>query len=252
MKTLLLTNDDGYLAEGIRHLKDYFSTKYDVYLVAPDRERSAISMSLSIHGPLRIKQINGNEFAVDGTPTDCITIALKSIMPHPPDFIVSGMNLGENLAEDVFFSGTVAGAFTGNLYGIPSMAVSLAGDKKQPLPEIKYNFRQGAEITGGILEKLLPLQNNRVAYNVNIPNPTKGEIAITTLGSKRYQPTTTERLDPRGQKYYWIGAGSPNPDMHPGTDLHAIAKGRVSVSVLKYDLNCVEEMNILKEVINEN
>jgi 5'-nucleotidase len=257
MKTLLLTNDDGILSPGLRHLKNFFSADYDVYVVAPDRERSGISMCLTINQPLRLNQLGQKEFAVDGTPSDCINIALQGIMPKWPDFIISGINHGENLCEDVFFSGTVAGAFIGHIYGIPSLAVSLVTDKTDPgkknADDERPDFETGARITGQVLEKLLPLNNTNVVYNLNIP-PHAGstsKIKVTPLGFKRYKPSIVERVDPRGRKYYWIGTGTPVNTGDNGTDLHAVVNGDIALSILKYDLNDAEEMNKLIEAFNE-
>jgi 5'-nucleotidase len=259
MKTLLLTNDDGVLSPGLRHLGDFLSGRYDVYVVAPDRERSGISMCLTINQPLRLTQLGKNRYAVDGTPGDCVNIALQSIMPKWPDFIISGMNDGENLCEDVFFSGTVAGAFIGHIYGIPSLAVSLVepkpdnhdsdSNRKRQTPD----FETGARITEQVLEKLLPFNNTNVVYNLNIP-PNAGcnsKIVVTSLGLKRYKPTIVERVDPRGRKYYWIGTGTPVNTGDNGTDLHAVVNGDIALSILKYDLNNAEEMNKLVEAFNE-
>ena len=252
MKTLLLTNDDGILSTGLRHLKEFLSSKYesiyDIYVVAPDRERSGVSMSITINRPLRMNQIGEKEFGVDGTPVDCINIALQKIMPQWPDFIISGMNEGENLCEDVFFSGTVAAAYTGHLYGLPSLAVSLVPNKKTG----EFDFNTGAHITGQVLDKLLPLKNTAVVYNLNIPYPTTGELVITSIGLKRYKPTIVEKIDPRSRKYFWIGTGEPQNTGEPGTDLQAAAEGNISLSVLKYDLNELEEMNKLIEVFNDS
>lgn len=247
MKTLLLTNDDGYLAEGLQSLKAYLADRYDVYVAAPDRERSAISMSLTIHQPLRLNRMGEKEYAVDGTPSDCINIALQKLMPKPPDFIVSGMNQGENLCEDVFFSGTVAGAFIGHIYGIPSLAVSLIGDRESGA----FNFEDGARVTGRVLEQLLPLKNTNVVYNLNIPARNTGNVVVTSLGLKRYKPSMVERTDPRGQRYFWIGTGDPVTDGDKGTDLEAVGKGDIPLSVLKYDLNCVDELKKLSEALKQ-
>ena len=247
-KTILLTNDDGYLAQGIRHLKALFSSEYHVYIVAPDRERSAVSMGITINSPLRINRINEREFTIDGTPTDCINVALQQVIPQPPDFIVSGMNMGENLAEDVFYSGTVAAAYAGYLFNIPSLAVSLVGDKTQSDDDKRYNFEQGAAITADTLEKLMLLEKSDVVYNLNIPNPCSGKTVLTSLGKKQYQTSIEERIDPRGGSYYWLGTGSPNTDGSPGTDLRAIKNGDVSLSTLKYDLNCPQELQKLNEI----
>lgn len=245
MKTILLTNDDGYYAEGLQSLKKHISGAYEVYVAAPDRERSAVSMSLTIHHPLRLTRMGENDYAVDGTPSDCINIALQKLLPRTPDFIISGMNQGENLCEDVFFSGTVAGAFIGHIYGIPSLAVSLIEDKETRV----FNYEDGARITGQVLEKLLPFRNNGVVYNLNIPARNSGKIVVTSLGLKRYKPSMEERTDPRGRKYYWIGTGHPVSDGDKGTDLEAAARGDIPLSVLKYDLNCIDEMNKLSEAL---
>jgi 5'-nucleotidase len=247
MKTLLLTNDDGYLAEGIRNLKEYLSSRYDVYIVAPDRERSGISLSISINHPMRINRVNEKVYVVDGSPSDCVNIALQKVMPHWPDFIISGMNHGENLCEDVLFSGTVAGAYIGSLYGVPSMAVSLIDAKENK----GYDFADGARITESVIEKLLPLKNTNVVYNLNIPTPNNGKILATSLGLKRYKPSLVERIDPRGRPYFWLGTGNPSSDGEKGSDLWAIGQGNISLSVLKYDLNNPEEMKKLAEIIEQ-
>jgi 5'-nucleotidase len=253
MKTLLLTNDDGVLSNGLQYLKNFLSGSYDVYVVAPDRERSGISMSLTINRPLRVTRLGEKEYAVDGTPTDCINIALQGIMPGWPDFIISGMNEGENLCEDVFFSGTVAGAFVGHMYGIPSMAVSLVEGKIDTHERKPFDFETGARITAQVLEKLLPLKNTAVVYNLNIPPHVTGKskIVVTSLGLKRYKPTIVERVDPRSKKYYWIGSGEPTSKGDNGTDLDAVARGDIALSILKYDLNDEKEMKKLVEVFHE-
>ncbi len=244
MNTLLLTNDDGYFSAGIQHLKRVLSAYYDVYIVAPDRERSAVSMALTITRPIRLTQKAEKDFVIDGTPADCVNIALQKVLPSYPDFVISGMNEGENLGEDVFFSGTVAGAFAGHLYGLPALAVSLVRDPAGA----PYPYEEGARITATVLEQLLPLKNNSVVYNLNIPNHPNGVLTLTTTGLKRYQPSTVERTDPRNQKYYWIGAGNPNLEGEKGSDLEAIAKKEISLSVLKYDLNTPTEMKKLNDV----
>lgn len=250
MKTLLLTNDDGFLSPGLRNLKNVLSERYNVYVVAPDRERSAISMSLTINNPLRLNQIGEKEFSLDGTPVDCINVALREVMNQPPDFIVSGMNEGENLCEDVYFSGTVAGAFAGHLYGIPSMAVSLIDSDSGPRDP--FNYQIGAYFTEKILEKLIPLQDNSVVYNLNIPPGANQEsnIIITFPGFKRYKPTVETRIDPRGRKYYWIGGGNPNSEGETGSDLHVIKSGHVSLSALKYRLFDEDELKKLEHLFN--
>lgn len=246
MKTLLLTNDDGFYSQGLTALKAELEKHYRVWVVAPDREKSAISMALTLNHPLRITQVEENVYAVNGTTSDCVNIALQKILPVSPDFIVSGMNLGENLSEDVFFSGTVGGAFSGHLYGIPSLAVSLIAGLGQ-YQQQEFDFASGARIAARVAEKLMAGRHDRVIYNLNIPFPNNGEIALTTLGSKRYTPDIIERVDPRGRKYYWIGTGTPNYAGCEGSDICAVQKGFISLSIIKYDLNSKEELDRLAE-----
>lgn len=246
-KTLLLTNDDGFLAEGIQQLKLRLALDYDIYVVAPDRERSAISMSLTIHQPLRVTRMADQEYAVNGTPVDCINIALRGVMPHWPDFIVSGMNMGENLCEDVLYSGTVAGAFTGRMYGVPALATSLIEDKKTGA----FDFEGGAEVTADVLAKLMPEKNTNIVYNLNIPARHNGKIMVTSFGMKGYQPSIVERTDPRGQKYFWIGTGYPESNAGEGTDLWAVNNGHISLSALKYNFNDDDEKNKLTGLFND-
>jgi 5'-nucleotidase len=240
MKTILLTNDDGFYSKGLISLKDVLKRKYRVWVVAPDREKSAISMALTLNHPLRINQIETDVYSINGTTADCVNIALQKILPEKPDFIVSGMNLGENLSEDIFFSGTVGGAFYGCLYGIPSLAVSLIAGLGQ-YQQQPFEFDQGAEITAKILDKLLVYDHENVVYNLNIPFPNKGEIAITSLGNKRYTPDIIERIDPRGRKYYWTGTGTPSYSCQEGCDNWAVKNQLISLSIIKYDLNAKAE-----------
>lgn len=244
MKTILLTNDDGYFSTGIQSLKEYLSKDYDVYIAAPDNEKSAVSMALTINRPLRIQQVREKEFAIDGTPVDCVNVALQKILPRRPDMVVSGLNLGENLSEDILFSGTVGAAFSAQLYDIPALAVSLISDKWS-LSEGKFNVEAGVEITGRILRKLLELPEIKVVYNVNIPYQNNGKIVVTAPGNKRYKPEIIERTDPRGQNYYWIGTGDPVSKGGKDTDVWAVKKGYISLSPLKYDLTNLEIMKKL-------
>jgi 5'-nucleotidase len=244
MKTILLTNDDGFYSKGITALQELLAPKYHVWVVAPDREKSAISMALTLNHPLRVNQVEENVYAVNGTTADCVNIALQKVLPQRPDFVISGMNLGENLSEDIFFSGTVGGAFSGFLYGIPSLAVSLISGLGQYQKQ-EFAFAAGAEITVKVLEKLIPYPHNSVIYNLNIPFPNRGEITLTTLGNKRYTPDIIERIDPRGRKYYWLGTGIPNYTSSMGTDIWAIQNQYISLSIIKYDLNSQVELDRL-------
>ncbi len=236
MKTILLTNDDGFYSPGIVSLRDRLATAYRVYVVAPDREKSAVSMALTLNQPLRISSMGEDVFSVNGTTADCVNLALRKILPQVPDFVVSGMNLGENLSEDIFFSGTVGGAFCGFLYGIPGLAVSLIaglGNYQEKL----CDFAAGAEVTTRILEHLLCYTHADVVYNLNIPFPNNGHVQITTLGRKRYTPDIIERIDPRGRTYYWIGTGAPDYSDDEGSDVWAVRNRFISLSAIRYDFN---------------
>lgn len=249
-KSILLTNDDGVFSEGIMGLRDRLSDLYDVTIVAPDRERSAISMALTLHHPLRIDSVGENTYSIDGTPADCINVAIQKIMNQKPDFIVSGMNFGENLSEDVLFSGTVGGAFAGFLYGIPSMAVSLIPDY-QDLGKPLYDIDSSSQQTVFLLKKLIPLGRN-VVYNVNIPTGKNGKIVVTSLGRKRYKPEIIEKKDPRGRLYYWIGTGHPDYHGENGTDVWAVKNGYTSLSIIQYDLNCGIDKKFFSDLFDEN
>jgi len=250
MKNILLTNDDGFYSKGITALKTELEKEHRVWIVAPDSEKSAISMALTLNQPLRVSQVDQNVYAVNGTTADCVNIALQKILPQKPDFVVSGMNLGENLSEDIFFSGTVGGAFSGYLYGIPSLAVSLIAGLGQ-YKQQEFEFPAGASITARVLSKLLGCSHDNVIYNLNIPFPNRGKIAVTTLGNKRYTPDIIERTDPRGRKYYWIGTGTPNYASTKGSDIWAVQNSFISLSIIKYDLNSREEMERLARTFSE-
>jgi 5'-nucleotidase len=250
MKTILLTNDDGFYSRGITALKDELEKSHRVWVVAPDREKSAVSMALTLNQPLRINPVGDNVFAVNGTTSDCVNIALQKVMPERPDFIVSGMNHGENLSEDVFFSGTVGGAFAGHLYGIPALAVSLIANQLPPQQQ-EFEFAAGAQVTARILERLLAAPQDNVIFNLNIPFPNSGRVAVTSLGRKRYTPDIIERTDPRGRSYYWIGAGTPSYASSEGSDVWAVQNGHISLSIIKYDLNSREEMERLAGTFRE-
>ncbi len=241
MKTILLTNDDGFYSKGITALKTELEKEHRVFVVAPDREKSAISMALTLNHPLRINRIEENVYAINGTTSDCVNIALQKILPAKPDFVVSGMNLGENLSEDIFFSGTVGGAFSGHLYGIPSLAVSLIAGLGQ-YRQKEFEFAAGARISARVMKRLLEISHDNVIYNLNIPFPNCGKVSVTSLGNKRYTPDIIERTDPRGRAYFWIGTGTPNYASSEGSDIWAVQNGLISLSIIKYDLNSREEM----------
>ena len=230
---VLLTNDDGHFSPGILTLAARLRRFADAWIVAPDRERSANSLSLTLRRPLRIQKVRQHVYAVDGTPADCVYIALKKLLPRRPQLILSGMNLGCNLGQqDISYSGTVAAAIQGTFLDIPSAAVSLIPDGAG-----RFNFDTAARFVAGtakvLLRKKLP---SGITLNINIPpDPIKG-IRIAKLGQKRYNPRIIAKKDPRGELYYWIGPGNPQASGDDGTDVRAVLRGYITITPLHRDL----------------
>lgn len=247
-KTILLTNDDGIQAPGLTTLRDNLNGVFRVYTVAPDRERSAVSMSITLTKPLRLHAHTPDLVAVDGTPSDCVNLALQRVLPHTPDLVVSGMNLGENLSFDVFYSGTVGAAFTAHLYGLPALAVSLV-PREDDKGDLVFDLEGGAAIAMDVIRRLLPVASRGVVYNLNIPAGAR-EIRITTLGDKRYRPEIVETRDPRKRRAFWLGTGSPAYIGNGETDVGAVREGVASLSILKYDLGDAAETERLKGIFS--
>ena len=233
---ILVTNDDGIFSEGIKLLAQALQPLGEVTVVAPDREQSASGHSLTLNRPLRLRKIQERWFAVDGTPTDCVSLAVQWLMKDdPPGLIVSGINFGLNLGNDVTYSGTVSATFEGSLLGIPSLAFS------QEVSE-SFSFQQAADVAGRLVRALLG-QDGREApqlppgllLNVNLPAGEVKGVRWTRLGYRRYHQVVVEKVDPRGRKYYWI-AGTPEWREEDGTDYYAIARGYASVTPLHLDL----------------
>ncbi len=194
-------------------------------------------MSLTLNTPLRLKQISDKDFITNGTPIDCINLGLKVAIPIKPDLIVSGINHGENVSEDIFYSGTLAGAFAGHLHQINSIAVSLVlGKVKKAVSN--ENMQEAALIANKVIDNIIEKKFNNRVYNLNIPVPNNGKILTTYPDKKKYVPDLVEKTDPRGRKYYWIGTGNPLYSEDFGSDSNAIKNGYISLSTLKYDLTC--------------
>jgi 5'-nucleotidase len=230
---ILLTNDDGYFSDGIQALARHLKNQGEIFIVAPDRERSATSLSLTLRRPLRVERIKKNVFAVDGTPADCIYLAVKKLLPGKPELIVSGLNHGPNLGQqDISYSGTVAAALQGTFLRIPSIAVSI-----WPGQRGKFEFHFGAKFISGaaarLLQKKLPAG---LTLNINIPPPPVKGVRMTKLGQKRYNPEIIEKKDPREKTYYWIGPGKPKPIGDKATDVRAVELGYISITPLHTDL----------------
>jgi 5'-nucleotidase len=242
---ILVTNDDGVYSPGIQTLAKRLRELDQVVIVAPDRERSAAGHSMTLHRPLLIEEIKESVYSVNGTPTDCVNIAVKGLLKEAPRLVVSGINKGPNLGDDVTYSGTVAGAIEGTLLGIPSFAISLAARED-------FRFAEAAEVAFRtavqIFEQGMPAGT---LLNVNVPNLPLSEIRgtlITRLGKRIYHQMTVERVDPRGKKYYWIGGGEPDWEREEGTDLDAVDRRMISITPLHLDLTDYSSFDKLKSL----
>jgi 5'-nucleotidase len=236
---LLCTNDDGILAQGIETLVRAAEPLGEVFVVAPDREQSATSHSLTLHRPIRPVARGDRRWQVDGTPTDCVLLAVEELMPQRPDFVLSGVNHGQNMGEDVLYSGTVAAAMEGLMLGIPSVAVSFAYGS-EPAND-RASIADHAELLSTLLRHLLTLPGlpRNTLLNVNLPavppHAVKG-MRLTRLGRRVYSGSLTPLTDPYGRKFYWIGGGSAEWSGEHDSDFQAVSEGYVSVTPLHLDL----------------
>ena len=235
---ILLSNDDGYSAPGLKVLREHLSKYARVVTVAPDRDRSGASHSLTVTRPLRAKKIEKDFYAVDGTPTDCVMIAVYRLLKRMPDLVVSGINSGANMGEDVTYSGTVAAAMEGTLFGIPSIAVSLTGMGRLNHIEPK-EYTKAARFTYKVIKQVekkgLP---EGILLNINVPMGPGVDIrkyAITQLGKRVYDDVITEKSDPRGENYYWIAGTVRITGKGPETDFGAVESNIISVTPLAID-----------------
>lgn len=229
----LISNDDGVHAPGVRAMAAAVKDFGDVVIVAPHVERSASSHAISIHLPLRIEQVEPNIYAVEGTPADCIMLAIRKLLRRKPTWVLSGINRGANLGVDTIYSGTVAAAMEGTLHNIPSIAVSTYGKAREHL-----HYDSAARVVRMLLEKpeLIADVTKTSLLNVNVPNlpfeKLKG-IAVTSLGRRIYEDEMQEGVDPRGRSYFWVGAGGEMFEDIPNSDCVMLDQGYVSVSVLR-------------------
>ena len=243
---ILVSNDDGIHSEGLHALEEALRTIGEVYTVAPDRERNAVSHALTLHRPLRIDEIAPRRFAVNGTPTDCINLAVKGFLEVRPDLVVSGINKGPNLGDDVTYSGTVAAAMEGALLGIPSIAVSVASMSSV------YQFGPAAEFATALAAHVaaqgLP---PKTLLNVNTPNLTRHELKgyrFTHQGKRRYNEKLEICPNPRGKQYYWIGGDDLGFDQEDGTDCAAIHEGFISITPLQVDFTDYRALQDLRDM----
>lgn len=233
---ILVTNDDGYLALGVRVLADAMREVGTVDVVAPDREQSATSHSLTMHHPLRVRHPDEHTAVVDGTPTDCVMLAIGELLDEKPDVVVSGINHGANLGDDVLYSGTVAAAMESTILGIPSIAVSHVGRAHEDLPAWRSPL---AHLIGQIVERDdLPAET---LFNINLPPIAPGEVQgvkVTSLARRAYIGSLTRATDPNGREYFWIGGGESRwwGRDRADTDYDAVRAGFISITPLHLDL----------------
>lgn len=241
---ILVSNDDGYLATGINVLTAALEQVADVVVIAPDRNRSAASNSLTLSTPLRVSEFGPNRYKVDGTPSDCVHLALTGLLDYEPDLVVSGINHGANLGDDVIYSGTVAAAMEGRFLGLPTIAVSLVGRKLQ-------HFDTAAAVAAELVQKIerAPLASD-VVLNVNVPNVSADDLAgvrATRLGFRHKSEQILKDTDPYGRPIYWVGPAGAGQDAGEGTDFFAIEEGFASVTPLNVDLtrhDAIEDLSI--------
>jgi len=243
---ILVSNDDGIHSEGLHALEEALAAVGEIYTVAPDREQNAVSHSLTLHRPLRIEELAPRRFAVNGTPTDCVNLAVKGFLPVRPDLVVSGINKGANLGDDITYSGTVSAAIEGSLLGIPSIALSLVtqGTAYQFDPAVEF----AAILAIEVIAQGMPADT---LLNVNVPNLPRQEIKgyrLTRQGKRRYAEQIEVRVDPRGKKYYWIGGDDLGFDPAEGTDCVAVHEGFISVTPLHVDLTNYRSLRELRDV----
>lgn len=233
---ILISNDDGLEAPGIRHLAEQIGARVDrITIIAPDRDRSGASNSLTLDRPIRVEQSDDNVYKVYGTPTDCVHIGITGLLGEEPDMVISGVNAGANMGDDVIYSGTVAAAMEGRFLGSPAMAVSLAYEGSRPANHA-CAARAAQVLMNRLLEEALPADT---ILNVNVPDLPWAEIRgfeTTRLGHRHRSEDVIPLEDPRGRQFYWIGAPGGEEDNGPGTDFNAIRRGFVSVTPIHVDL----------------
>jgi 5'-nucleotidase len=244
MKRILVTNDDGVHSEGIKVLAEALKDLGEVTVVAPLTEASAIGHALTLRRPLRIETLSDRVYAVDGTPTDCVNIAITSVLRGMPDLVVSGINKGWNLGDDVTYSGTVSGAFEAALLGPPGIAVSL--QRKGEAFDFSEAARGARIVSQSVLEKGLP---SRIFLNINVPQGKTKGIKVTVQARRNHVTKVDERIDPRGQRYFWIEEGQNDWEPHDRSDFQAVRDGYISVTPLQPDLTAYSVIPAVEEFL---
>jgi 5'-nucleotidase len=240
---ILVTNDDGVMSPGLHALAARLHTIGQVWVVAPDRERTAVAHGVTLHKPLRIHQVGKRVYTVNGTPVDCVNLALAKILPDAPDILVSGINKGVNLGDDVMYSGTVSAAIEGAILGVPSIAVSQEGEER-------FRFQTGARyakrIAALILSHGLPPET---ILNINIPDCPLGAIRgvrVTCLSRRRFENPIIEKVDPRGRKYYWIAGTRVSWNRQPDADHEALEQRMISITPIHLDATHYQAMDYFR------
>jgi len=247
MLRILLSNDDGILAPGIKILGSYLKQIAEVFVIAPDRNRSGASNSLTLENPIRIRNLENGEVSVEGTPTDCVHLGLTGILDFRPDLVVSGINEGANLGDDVWYSGTVAAAMEGRILGLPALAISLTG-------KTQSHYQTAAEVAKNLVLRMMsstPSENT--ILNVNVPDVSLEELKgyeVTRLGTRHQAETTIKTKDPRGHAIYWVGEPGPTQDAGEGTDFYAVSQNKVSITPLCMDITHYQSLDELSQWMN--
>jgi 5'/3'-nucleotidase len=247
MTRILVTNDDGYRSEGIRALAAALADIGDVTIVAPMIEASAIGHALTLRHPLRLEAIADRVFAVDGTPTDCVNVAVTHVFKALPDLVVSGINKGWNLGDDVTYSGTVAGALEGALLGVPAIAVSLRQTRGDY--DFSYAARAAATLADAMLRRPLP---PRTFLNINLPKGQPHGYRVTVQAKRNHITSVSERVDPKGRPYYWIEEGQNEWEPHDRSDYQAVRDGYISVTPLQPDLTAHDALSAVETLTIQN
>ena len=243
---ILVSNDDGYFAPGLKLLVENLKKNYHVTVVAPDRNRSGSSSSLTLDKPLTVEKIDEETYVVDGTPADSVHLALTGLLTFKPDMVISGINDGANLGDDTIYSGTVAAAIEGFTVGIPSLAVSIAHHNPQ-------NFQTAANVVLDLIKRVSVKKNDKAPLlNINVPDIPSDKIqglSITRLGKRKQAEPVISDFSPKGHKVYWVGAAGDAQDCGEGTDFFAVDKNYVSITPIQIDLTDHKQINQMNEWI---
>ena len=245
---ILLSNDDGYEATGIKTLASALKAIADITVVAPDRDRSGASNSLTLESPIRAQTMDDGVIRVDGTPTDCVHLAITGLLTEEPDMVISGINAGANMGDDVLYSGTVAAAMEGRFLGLPAIAISMASHQA-------VHFDTAAQVILTLINKLnvTPLDSN-IILNINVPDLAYADLSgmlVTRLGHRHKAEPVIKEQDPRGRDIYWVGPPGAEQDAGEGTDFYAVRNGYVSITPIQVDLTRHEAVSSLSDWLAE-